>query len=94
MAGVLEKRPGPSKGPAHGGITQLHGGSAYGVLERAGRGFPPATDTDAARKAGQLNLLGEVIADHQGTDVTGPPVIQGAAASPENISPQAMGGRR
>jgi hypothetical protein len=54
----------------------------------------PRPDTDAARKAGQLNLLGEVIADHQCADVMGPPVIQGAAASPDNIWPQAMGGRR
>jgi hypothetical protein len=62
------------------------------VPERAGRGLQPATE--AARKAGQLSLLGEVIADHQGTDVMGPPVIQGAPASPENTSPQALGGRR
>lgn len=88
-----QQEPRLSEGLLLGTMGEIHRASPPDAVERAGRRFKPAPDTDvAAPKASELDL-GDAVADPTDTDVIERLVIEVVPASPDFIAPQAIGGR-
>jgi hypothetical protein len=92
VAVAVRKSRGHPKGCAHEMMGEIHRAFPPDVVERAGRRFTSATDTDVVRKAGELNGLADAVAGHTDSDAV-ERLIKVESVGPDFIPPQAIGGR-